>query len=143
MRKHTDLVAGSNRLLERYLSDNSPEVDGLPRELRELVVCIHGSLFEQGLTVKVVKVRCRIRDNNVSSRFRYAFGKGIKEYIETHRMQAAGWLLRNTGLTTFEVAMEVGYEYVETFYQVFNRYFGCTPREYGRHRLTGGESRRK
>ncbi|MCP4664637.1 MAG: helix-turn-helix transcriptional regulator [bacterium] len=128
--------------LDRYRVDSRLETKGLPRELRDLVSCIHEALFEPALNVKTAKSRCQIRDNNISSRFRFVIGKGIKEYIEEHRMAAATQLLRHDDLAVFEVAMMVGYEHVETFYQVFRRHFRCTPAAY-RHRVLmtigGGE----
>ncbi len=122
--------------LERYRVDSRLETEGLPPELRALVSCIHEALFEPELNVKTAKSRCRIRDNNISSRFRFVVGKGIKEYIDEHRMAAAAQLLRRDGLAVFEVAMMVGYEHVETFYQVFRRHFRCTPAVYRDRVLT-------
>ena len=123
-------IVDSEESLERYLEENLPATAELPCDLRELMVCIHDSLFEQELTVKKLKVRCRIRNDNVSTRFRHQVGRGIKEYIEMHRMRAAGQMLRHPGVSVFEVAMAVGYKHVETFYQVFQRHYGCTPGVY-------------
>ena len=117
-------------LLEQYLEQEKPQLDQHSREIRELVTCIHGNLFEPGLNVKMVRELCRIRDNNISSRFRRAMGRGIKAYIDNHRMVAAGILLRKTQWSIFDIAMEVGYSHVETFYQVFHRQYGCTPGSY-------------
>ena len=121
-------------LLERYFETQKPDLDCLPRELREVVSCIHRDLFETGLNVKVVRRRCRIRDNNISSRFRRALGQGMKTYIDRHRMAAAQSLLRGSDLPIFDIAMAVGYSHVETFYQVFHRHFGCTPGRYRKDR---------
>ncbi len=117
-------------LLKQYREQERPPLEQHSREIRELVTCIHGKLFEPGLNVKMVRELCRIRDNNISSRFRRAMGQGIKAYIDNHRMAAAGILLLNTDLSIFDVAMEVGYSHVETFYQVFHRQYGCTPGVY-------------
>lgn len=119
-------------LLERYVDAEKPDLDDVSRELREVVECIHRYLFEPGLNVKVVRERCRIRDNNVSSRFRREMGQGIKSYIDRHRMTAACQLLVETDLAIFDIAMAVGYYHVETFYQVFRRLFDCTPGSYRR-----------
>lgn len=108
----------------------TPDLDHLPRELRELAACIHQNLFDPDLNVKRVREMCRVRDNNISSRFRRAMGMGIKSYIDEHRMAAASILLLSSDLSIFDVAMEVGFAHVETFYQVFRRQFGCTPGAY-------------
>lgn len=139
MKKSPGTVVDSEESLGRYLRENPPATRELPRDLRELVACIHNSLFEPELTVKKLKVRCRIRNNNISTRFRYLVGRGIKEYIDMHRMEAAGRMLRHSGAPVFEVAMSVGYKHVETFYQVFHRYYGCTPGAYARESEGAGE----
>ena len=119
-------------LLEWYHQSQTPSVGCLKREIREIVECIHANMFEPGLNVKTVRKKCRIRDNNISSRFRLALGIGIKGYIDSHRMAAAQILLQQTTLAVFDIAMMVGYSHVETFYQVFHRHFACTPGEYRR-----------
>jgi AraC-like DNA-binding protein len=121
-------------LLAHYAEAEKPELDDLSRELRELIECIHQDLFEPGLNVKTVRQRCRIRDNNISSRFRRSFGRGIKAYIDGHRMAAACMLLTETKMAIFDIAMGVGYNHVETFYQVFHRSFDCTPGQYRQRR---------
>lgn len=118
-------------LLQRYHEQERPSLDHLSREIREVAECIHSDLFEPGLNVKSVRERCRIRDNNVSSRFRIASGQSIKSYIDFHRMAAAESMLLESSLPIFDIAMAVGYSHVETFYQVFHRRFGRTP---GQHR---------
>jgi AraC-like DNA-binding protein len=117
--------------LGAFLSKKILRGDELSEELQSVLDCIHGHVFEPDLNVKTLKARCQIRDNNVSSRFRYTLGIGIKEYIESLRMEAAMLLLREEGLPVFHVAKAVGYAYEETFYRAFRRHFGCTP---ARHR---------
>jgi AraC-like DNA-binding protein len=123
-------LASVEEMLSRYQSEHWPDTQKIPRELGMVLICIHESLFDPELNVKTIRARCRIRDNNLSSRFRYTLGQGIKEYIQRHRMAAAGCLLRKQGLAVFDVAMAVGYNHVETFYQVFRRHYGCTPGSY-------------
>lgn len=117
--------------LGSFLSEKTLRSDELSEELQSVLDCIHEHVFESDLNVKTLKARCQIRDNNVSSRFRYTLGIGIKEYIESLRMEAAMMLLREEGLPVFHVAKAVGYDYEETFYRAFRRHFGCTP---ARHR---------
>lgn len=124
---HTPRLTPGHPLLDGI---EVPKFDHLPRELREVATCIHQNLFEPDLNVKNVRELCRVRDNNISSRFRRAMGKGIKPYIDHHRMAAASILLLRSDLSIFEVAMEVGYTHVETFYQVFRLQFGCTPGQF-------------
>jgi AraC-like DNA-binding protein len=74
-----------------------------------------------------VRERCGIRTNNISSRFRWALGIGLRDYIEARRMEAADHLLRTSDVGIFDLAMALGYEHETTFYRAFRRHFGCTP----------------
>lgn len=116
-----------------------PDASGFSRELREILQCIHDSLFDPDLSVGKVREVCRIRNNNVSSHFRHVMGQGIKEYIESHRMEAARQLLSRDEFVVFEVAMALGYRHVETFYKAFDRHYSCPPAEYGRRLRQGAE----
>jgi transcriptional regulator GlxA family with amidase domain len=98
----------------------------LSRELREVLEHIHANLFDPDLNVQSLKRRCRIRDNNISCRFRRVLGITIKEYVETLRLNAAIRLLEKQ-FPVFDVAMAVGYLYPQTFYRAFHRKFDRTP----------------
>lgn len=117
-------------LLEDFRLGNRPTGENLPREIIEILRYINESIFDPHLTVRILKERCRIRDNNVSSRFRYFMGLTIKEYIEELRLEAAALLLRERTICIFEVAASIGYYHLQTFYRVFQRKHGCTPAEY-------------
>jgi two-component system, response regulator YesN len=119
-------------VLCEFLSSKRPSHEDLPREIREVLGQIHQNLFDLHLNVRYLKSRCRIRDNNVSSRFRYLIGVTIKQYVESLRMEAAGLLLSEADLGIFDVAASVGYYNLQTFYRVFERHFHCTPASYRR-----------
>jgi transcriptional regulator GlxA family with amidase domain len=101
----------------------------MPREIREILICIHHHLFETDLNVQAVRTKCRLRNNNVSSRFRKIVGLGLREYIEALRLHAADRLLRVGACEVYLVAMAVGYVHQETFCRAFQRHFGCVPSE--------------
>jgi two-component system response regulator YesN len=111
--------------LDRFLAEVS-EPGNLSREIREVLEHIHANLFDPDLNVQSIKRRCRIRDNNISCRFRHVLGITIKEYIETLRLNAALRLLEKQ-IPVFDVAMSVGYLYPQTFYRAFHRKFEGTP----------------
>jgi AraC-like DNA-binding protein len=130
--------AAENRIwieiaLNDFLRSHPPAQEGIPGEIREVLRHIHHSLFEQKLNVRYLKCCCRIRDNNISSRFRYAMGITIKQYVEGLRMEAASHLLNRELIGILDVAISVGYENLQTFYRVFSRYYGCTPGNYRSH----------
>lgn len=123
-------------ILGDFLQKNLPGREDLPREIQEVLAHIHQHLFDLRLNVRYLKSSCRIRDNNVSSRFRYLMGVTIKQYVETLRMEAASRLLRQEEIGIFDVSVAVGYCTLQTFYRAFERYHGCTPAKY-RHLLQG------
>ena len=102
-------------------------------DVRRLLDEIHGDPFDPQLSVKSLKKRCNIRDNNVSSRFRFTYGITIRHYIEQLRLEAATQLLRQLDVGVFDIAISVGYQNPQTFYQAFRKRFQCTPSDFRRH----------
>lgn len=131
-----ELIAAT---LEAFRGANRPrKPDGLPRDVGDVLDYVHDHLFDPDLNVNTVRAGCRLRDNNISTRFRMALGRGIREHIEDLRMRAADQLLRDTDLEVYLVAMAVGYDHQETFCRAFHRHFGDSParaRENGRENV--------
>lgn len=128
MRSNSSIAVKQSHIdaeLDRFLADVA-EPGNLSRELREVLEHIHTHLFDPDLNVQSLKTRCRIRDNNISCRFRHVLGITIKEYIETLRLNAALRLLEKQ-IPVFDVAMAVGYLYPQTFYRAFHRKFDRPP----------------
>ena len=126
------------RTLQDFLDGSRPSVGELPREIEEIVRYVHDHLFDSSLNVNLIKLRCRLRNNNVSTHFRKAVGLGIREYIEKLRLEAAGSLLGERDLEVYLVAMAVGYQHQETFCRAFQRHFGHTPSERRLQALSAG-----
>lgn len=128
--RNTNLLTRQSQIeaeLDRFCAEHQPDDKELPREVREVLNYIHCNLFDPDLNVQTIKSRCRIRDNNISCRFRFEMGVTIKEYIESLRMEAARWLLERGCIGVFDVAQFVGYYHLQTFYRAFQRKFECTP----------------
>lgn len=58
------------------------------------------------------------------------YGMTFRQKLLGARMDRAAWLLRNTQTSVSSVAEAVGYSSESTFFQVFRRHFGITPRQY-------------
>lgn len=112
--------------LERFREEVCSAPVKSSREMCEILEHIHQNLFDSDLNVGTIKERCRVRDNNISCRFRRVMGATIKEYIESLRLKAASRLLEKR-VPVFDVALSVGYDYPQTFYRAFQRNFECTP----------------
>ncbi|MEA2564110.1 MAG: two-component system, response regulator YesN [Acidobacteriota bacterium] len=115
------------RELDLLLTQERPDTAYLPREIAALLDFIHGNLFDSTLNVSSARSNCRIRNNNISARFRTTLGVGIREYIEALRLEGALRLLRDRRFEVYLIAMAVGYEHQETFCRAFQRHFGCPP----------------
>jgi AraC family transcriptional regulator len=119
-------------VLDDFLRKHKPSYEDLPREIREVLAHIHQNLFDLQLNVRHLKSICRIRDNNVSIRFRYLMGITIKQYVEALRMEAAARLLCAQDIGIFDISISVGYYNLQTFYRAFERHHGCTPASFRR-----------
>jgi len=98
-----------------------------PPDVRAVVHYIHCHLFNEMLTVGELKRQCGIGDNNISGRFRYYVGMGIKQYIDDHRIRLAKRLLRRNQATILAIALTVGYPSHSALTKSFKRHVGCTP----------------
>ena len=117
-------------VLSSFRAEIVPPRRELSWEVRAMLRYVHEHLFSPSLNVRAVRVSCRLRNNNVSTRFRCAVGVGLRDYIEAGRMAAAKRLLRHSDLEIYLIAMSVGYEHQETFCRAFRRQAGCTPSEW-------------
>lgn len=104
----------------------------LPTDIQRVLSYIEENAFDPRLNVQRIRLHCGLRDNNVSSRFRFFLGATIRDYLESRRMGAAAVLLRQSGATVMEVAFAVGYNNLQTFYGAFRRKYSCTPDTYRR-----------
>ena len=113
------------------------EVD-LPLGVAKALMCIHEHLYEEQLNVAFVRESCKLRNNNVSSRFKRCVGVGMRAYIERHRIGTARRLLGNDEPRVLAVAWAVGYSDVETFERAFKRCEQCCPSRF-RSMLASGK----
>lgn len=137
---HLSLEA-KERLIQRELRVerlNGSSRD-LPRDVREVLDYIHAHLFDESLSVQTIRKACRIRNHNISSRFRMLLGTSIRDYIEALRMEAASRLLGHPELEIYLVGAAVGYAHQESFCRAFRRRFGCSPLGF-REQLQAGNS---
>jgi AraC-like DNA-binding protein len=104
-----------------------PQAPCMQRDVATVLEFIHSHIFESSLNVNRVKHGCRIKNNNISTRFRIVLGIGIREFIERLRLFAASRLLQERRFEIYLIAMAVGYEYQETFCRAFRRHFGYPP----------------
>jgi AraC-like DNA-binding protein len=133
--RRPELSEGSSQLEQRlagFLQGPRATARELPADIQRVLSYIDENAFDPRVNVQRIKLRCGLRDNNVSSRFRFFMGATIRDYLESLRMDAAAFLLRQGGATVMEVAFAVGYNNLQTFYGAFRRKYTCTPDAYRR-----------
>ena len=113
--------------LQHFSQSHPPAIQGVSWQVRNLLNCIHDELFDPDLNVKTLKSRCRMRDNNISCRFKYEMGISINAYIASLRFEAVTLLLQDRSSSVSDVAQSVGYRNLQTFYRAFKHQFHCTP----------------
>lgn len=125
-----DLIQKENDTYEATLPKPDPT---WPIDVQVLVRCIHKHLFEMGLTIRKLRQRYGLTDNNISTRFNEHMGISPKAYMLMHRFEVAKRLLGHSGLRhapIFQIAMAVGYERHDVFSARFKKREGCTPTAY-------------
>jgi len=75
---------------------------------------------------------CGASVSRLSHLFKLQTGSSPQQFIERHRMQHAGQLLRLTNLSIAEIAAEAGYADAFYFSNRFHRYAGVSPSDFRR-----------
>jgi methylphosphotriester-DNA--protein-cysteine methyltransferase len=95
----------------------------LSQRVRNIAETIHRRFSEPSLNVKTLRATCGVRDNNVSSDFRFAFGVSIREYIELLRLRGTDHL-NARGMSITLAAKNAGFACVQTYYRARARWSG-------------------
>lgn len=89
------------------------------------------------LTLGTVACEVQVSANYLSSLFSQSIQKTFTEYVTEKRMEKARKLLKNTTLSSSEIAARIGYRDSHYFSFVFKKTQGTSPREY-RNRHSAG-----
>lgn len=127
-----------NDALRGFVNVLDSRIDFFPIEVQTMLKYIHEHLFEETLTVEKVKEACRLKNNNITTKFWQNVGTGTREYIVTQRLKAAASILHATEVSMYQVAFAVGFT-EEAFSKLFKKKYGCTPLNYRRAKKNGQE----
>jgi len=67
---------------------------------------------------------------HLSAKFKKETGVTFTKYLQNVRMEKAASLLTATGMPIEQIAEQVGYKDIKTFYLIFKQMTGLTPKEY-------------
>ena len=130
--------------LKKYAYMLDTQLDHMPIDVKTTAQYIHAHLFESSLNVNAISTASRTRNHNMTTRFRQATGKGIREYIKSRRLDAAASILSTQEVNIYLLAAAVGYT-EEAFSKAFKNAYGCSPLLYHRKemekRITTWDSR--
>lgn len=127
-----------NDALRGFVNVLDSRIDFFPIEVQTMLKYIHEHLFEETLTVEKVKESCRLRNNNITTKFWQNVGTGTREYIVSQRLKAAASILHATEVSMYQVAFAVGFT-EEAFSKLFKKKYGCTPLNYRSAKKNGQE----
>lgn len=128
-----------------YISNNASAAHSIARTLEEGVLdsdsCISLEVVEQyvrdhyreALTIKDIAERFHFHPVYLGQAFTKKYGVALNPYIHDLRIEEAAALLRNTELSSADIAEAVGYVQYGRFIKQFMRRFGMKPSEY-KHR---------
>lgn len=111
--------------------DQREEARRCLERLRPVMEYLSGA-YAQELTVEDLAARFYVNPTTLRKWFRGAVGVSPLHYLHRVRISAACSLLRGTGRSVLDIAMEVGYRSSSSFNRHFLEECGCSPVEYRR-----------
>ena len=118
--------------LQRYRA-GAEENEGLLSPKAERMQAVAAYLSEhmrEDLTLQTLSEVFAVSPSHLSRTFHEATGFGLREYLVNLRIQRAGELLLNSGLTITEIADRCGFSDSNYFGDAFRKAMGVSPREY-------------
>ena len=91
---------------------------------------IDKDLLNPDIRVEVLRLRCGIRDKNVSTAFKRELGMAPKEYSIDKRMRIAARVLATSKIEVWRIGVGVGYLTAANFGRAFKDWGGKTPEEF-------------
>jgi AraC-like DNA-binding protein/quercetin dioxygenase-like cupin family protein len=124
-------------LLYRYgvpeeSKSGSPEISGSEDRVRKVLASV-GERFYEPHSLGSVSQVARLSQRHFTSLCRKICGTSFNDYLSSLRIKEAERLLLETDMSILVVAFTVGFEELSTFYRVFKRVSGTTPKQFRRN----------
>jgi len=130
---HTDSTLPVKKKLRAWRESLPEPPDDWPEEITRAVSYIHQELFNEALTVNLLREACRINGKNFSGKFSYYTGHSPKGYIQMLRIEAACHVMERAGthhLPLMTLALSTGFSGHSAFTHAFKKQKGVTPSEF-------------
>jgi AraC-like DNA-binding protein len=106
------------------------ETGGLTRV--EQMACFVAQHYTERLTAEQIGRAVRLHPNYAMSLFKRAMGITLIDCVTQHRVSHAQRLLVTTDAKIIDVALSSGFSSLSRFYEAFNKWCGCSPKDYRR-----------
>lgn len=107
----------------------APEVTGSEDRVRKVLASVADRFYEPHSLATVSQV-ANLSQRHFTSLCRKISGTSFNDYLSSLRIKEAKRLLLDTDMSILVVAFTVGFEELSTFYRVFKRVSGTTPKQF-------------
>jgi transcriptional regulator GlxA family with amidase domain len=118
-----------NREQQRYFGHFNPVHDHGDDLVIKTQRCIENAYSDPG-TIEHILQQIPASRRNIVRRFKQATGSTLIEYLQKTRIEEAKKLLEQTNRGIMEIMLDIGYNDLKTFRQLFKKSLGMTPKEY-------------
>ena len=118
------------QLEKRDASDRSSFT---PMELEPLFKVreiLRAHIFSQAPTLSELSQQVGFSGTKLKTQFKAFFGKPIYQYYLEMKMETAGEMLQEKGISISELGYRLGYSNISQFIRAFKKHFGYTPKAY-------------
>lgn len=115
-------------IMENIFFESSDNV--IDTELSSRMLFYINERFNRDISLDTLSSELGLHKTYISRYFKECFNVGFNQYLTTIRLKNALILMNDGHHSITECAMESGFNSMRTFYRVFSKEFGCTPKEY-------------
>ena len=121
----SDLLSHSNK---EARTENDDEQHN--KHASEVISVIDMYIADPDLSLTFLEDKLSLSSRYISSIVKEETGFGYKDYIIRKRMEIAGKLLHEAGMTVTDACRQSGYYHLSHFIKTFRQYYGVTPSAY-------------
>ncbi len=128
-----------HEILEQVMEVSCPEKERGETTYKETAYRIHEYLTEhlsERITIEELAKKFHINTTTLKKIFKEVYGDSVAAHIKKHRLEKAAKLLKDTELSVFAAAKEVGYDSQSRFTAAFKQEFGVLPTEFRKRQQT-------
>jgi AraC-like DNA-binding protein len=126
--------------LEKALNQQTDSLqskdDFYAEKLMEVENILYSYLQKDLPKLNVIARQVALSESTLKRHFKEAFGKNVYGYYLEKKMELARHLLSENGLTVRQVALNLGYENVSNFIEIFRKNCGCSPGSIKKNRVS-------